>query len=227
MWRSTTGASGTYSLLTTVGPNVESADDSGLNPGTQYCYKVKALGSGIIPDSPLSGSDCATTSAPVDAPSSLAASATSSTAIHLTWHDNSSNESGFEVWRSTTGAGGTYSLLKTTAANVVSTNDTGLTPGTQYCYEVRALGSGIVPNSDFSSSDCATAPVIVRVVLFGDSNTDRCEEDWWPTQLSPSQVLLRGCHAATRPQRCAPLLHDRRQGGEQVAGDPDWDDPCG
>ncbi len=188
VWRSTTGASGTYSLLTTVGPNVESADDSGLNPGTQYCYKVKALGSGIVPDSPLSGSDCATTSAPVNAPSNLAASATSSTAIHLTWKDNSSNESGFEVWRSTTGAGGTYSLLKTTAANAVSTNDTGLTPGTQYCYEVRALGSGIVPNSDFSSSDCATAPVTVRVVLFGDSNTDRCEEDWIP---HPTPVARR------------------------------------
>src|SRR5262249_55091361 len=130
-----------------------------------------------VPDSPLSGSDCATTPAPVTAPSGLSATATSSTAIHLTWNDNSSNESGFEVWRSTTGASGTYTLLKTLAANTKSTNDTGLTPGTQYCYEVRALGSGIVPNSSFTSSDCATAPIIVRVVLFGDSNTDRCEEN--------------------------------------------------
>src|SRR5262249_37787840 len=133
--------------------------------------------SGIVPDSPLSGSDCATTPAPVAAPSDLAATATSSTAIKLTWTDNSSNESGFEVWRSTTGASGTYTLLKTLAANTTSTTDTGLSPGSQYCYEVRALGSGITPNSDFSPSDCATAPVIVRVVLFGDSNTDRCEEN--------------------------------------------------
>ena len=181
VWRSIAGSAGKYSLLTNVGPNVESDVDSGLDPGTQYCYKVKALGSGITPDSPLSGSDCATTAAPVTAPSNLAASATSSTAIVLTWTDNSSNESSFEIWRSTTGGSGTYTLRKTAAANAESTNDTGLTPGTQYCYKVRALGSGIVPNSAFSTSDCATPPITVRVVLFGDSNTDRCEEDWFPT----------------------------------------------
>jgi hypothetical protein len=183
IWRSTTGSSGPYSLLSTVGPNVESAADSGLDPGTQYCYKVKALGSGVIPDSPLSSSDCATTGAQVTAPSNLSASVASSTSIALSWTDNSSNESKFEIWRSTTGASGTYTLRKTVSANVESTNDTGLTSGTQYCYEVRALGSGINPASDFSNNDCAT-PIVVRIVLFGDSNTDRCEEDWWPTQLS-------------------------------------------
>ena len=183
VWRSTTGSSGTYTLLTAVGPGVESAGDSGLDPGTQYCYKVKALGSGIVPASPLSGSDCATTGVQVTAPSSLSASVASSTSIALSWTDNSSNEFKFEVWRSTTGALGTYTLLKTISANAESTNDTGLSAAIQYCYEVRALGSGINSASDFSNSSCAT-PLVVRIVLFGDSNTDRCEEDWWPTAQS-------------------------------------------
>jgi hypothetical protein len=182
VWRSTTGSSGAYSLLTNVGPGVTSADDPGLNPGTQYCYKVKALGSGIIPNSPLSGGDCATTGVQVIAPSNLAVSVASSTSIALTWTDNSSNEFKFEIWRSTTGPSGTYTLLKTASANAESASDAGLTSGNQYCYEVRALGSGINPASDFSSNACAT-PLVVRIVLFGDSNTDRCEEDWWPTQL--------------------------------------------
>ena len=189
IWRSTTGASGTYSFLVSVAANAESTNDTGLTPGTQYCYKVKALGGGVTPSSPLSGSDCATTGAQVAAPSSLAATVTSSTAIALTWTDNSSNESGFEIWRSTTGASGTYTLRNTVAANAESTNDTGLTPGTQYCYEVRGLGNGINPASDFSSSGCAT-PITVRVVLFGDSNTDRC----------PDQSSVPGSYVSVVPR---------------------------
>ncbi len=189
IWRSTTGASGTYSFLVSVAANAESTNDTGLTPGTQYCYKVKALGGGVTPSSPLSGSDCATTGAQVAAPSSLAATVTSSTAIALTWTDNSSNESGFEIWRSTTGASGSYTLRNTVVANAESTNDTGLTPGTQYCYEVRGLGNGINPASDFSNSGCAT-PITVRVVLFGDSNTDRC----------PDQPSVPGSYVSVVPR---------------------------
>jgi|SRR5829696_7572654 len=47
---------------------------------------------------------------PITGPSSLAAVAASETRIDLTWVDNSSNESGFELDRSTTGETGTFEV---------------------------------------------------------------------------------------------------------------------
>ncbi|MEP7252210.1 MAG: T9SS type A sorting domain-containing protein, partial [Ginsengibacter sp.] len=57
--------------------------------------------------------------------------------IKLTWSDRSNNESGFEIWRSTLYTG-PYALVSTTAPNVTTYTDAGLTPNTKYYYEVRA-----------------------------------------------------------------------------------------
>ncbi len=70
------------------------------------------------------------------APSSLTATATSSSQVNLTWVDNATNESGFKIERKT-GAGGTYAQIATVAAGVISYSDTGLTASTSYYYRVR------------------------------------------------------------------------------------------
>ncbi len=57
--------------------------------------------------------------------------------IKLTWSDRSFNETGFEIWRSNS-AGGPYNLISTTAPNVTSYVDNGLTSGVKYYYQVRA-----------------------------------------------------------------------------------------
>jgi large repetitive protein len=75
------------------------------------------------------------------APSGLAATATAYNKINLVWADNSTNETGFEIVRSTT-LNGTYSLVITTAANAVSYTDSGLTANTKYFYKIRAIGQG-------------------------------------------------------------------------------------
>src|SRR5436309_11210911 len=96
----------------------------------------------------------------VSTPASLIASAVSLSQIALTWQDNSHNESGFEVSRSTAGPTGTFALLISTGAGVTTFGDAGLSPATQYCYKVRAFKvSG--PNksySPFSTTACATTP---------------------------------------------------------------------
>lgn len=111
---------------------------------------------------------------PLPAPTDLTAVAGVGS-ITLAWSDNSSNEGGFEVNRAK-GPNGSYALVATTKANVVGYYDGGLGAGTQYCYKVRAKGSlGWAP-SDYSNVACATvqAPPSngVRIVTFGDSNTD-------------------------------------------------------
>jgi len=100
--------------------------------------------------------------APPAAPSDLSASVTSHSQIDLTWTDNSDNETGFEIERSTTGAGGPFSPLTTLAANVTTYSNTELDPSTEYCYRVRATNGG--GESNYSNVDCATTeegPVVI------------------------------------------------------------------
>jgi hypothetical protein len=75
----------------------------------------------------------------VDATSSIDASVVSPSEIDLTWQQNSTQLSGFQVFRSTTGPSGSYSLLATTTATVTSYADAVLTGSTTYCYKVRSF----------------------------------------------------------------------------------------
>jgi hypothetical protein len=97
----------------------------------------------------------------VNAPSNTSAVAVSWSQINVAWRDNSSNETGFEVHRSTTGPGGAFALVATTAANATSYGNGGLSGSTQYCYEVRAFRTtgGKTTYSAFSSAACATTPL--------------------------------------------------------------------
>ncbi len=99
--------------------------------------------------------------ATVNAPSSLSATAASQTRIDLGWQDNSTNETGFEIRRSTTGPDGSFPVLTTTAANVTSYADTGLGIATQYCYKLRALSVTRKTTNYSTLTDpvCATTPV--------------------------------------------------------------------
>ena len=54
------------------------------------------------------------------------ASATSCTSILVTWTDNSNNETGFRIQRSTTGLPSSYAFLANVGPNVTSYDDTGL-----------------------------------------------------------------------------------------------------
>src|SRR5438034_1869631 len=98
---------------------------------------------GCDPDRPLApdadAASFASTTGSQKGPSNLSATA-SPGAIGLAWQDNSPNETGFNVLRSTTGANGTFTTVATTGAGVTSYDDTGLDPKLQYCYRVQAIG---------------------------------------------------------------------------------------
>ncbi len=96
----------------------------------------------------------------VKAPSNTNAIAVSESRIDVSWQDNSTNETGFEVHRSASGPNGTFTLRAFTGANITSYHDTGLEPLTQYCYEVRAFRTfdGKTSYSQFSTAACATTP---------------------------------------------------------------------
>jgi len=93
---------------------------------------------------------------PPAAPSALAAVATSPTLINLTWRDNSADEAGFQVDRSTNGVN--FTNIAVTVVNVTNFSDTGLAPQRTYYYRVRSYsGAG---NSAWSSIAQATTPAV-------------------------------------------------------------------
>ena len=100
---------------------------------------------------------------PPAAPTEFAADAPNSSQINLSWSDNSGNEAGFEIERSTTGSGGPFLPLTTRPANATSYTDGGLSPSTSYCYQIRAVnGAGA---SSYDGPACATTDAAATFAL--------------------------------------------------------------
>src|SRR3989442_6841942 len=160
--RSADGSNGAFTLVATTAAGVTARGDLGLNPSTQYCYKVRALkrADGRTRYSDFSNTACATTLAPPppNAPSNTHVVAVSDSRIDVSWQDNSANETGFEVHRSADGSNGAFTLVATTTADVTTRGDLGLNPSTPYCYKVRAFITvdSRTSYSDFSNTACAT-----------------------------------------------------------------------
>ena len=76
---------------------------------------------------------------PPPAPSNLAATTVSTTAIDLNWSDNSTDESGFDLQRRL--PSGDFAAVTTPAADVTHYGDTGLDPNTTYGYRLRAVNA--------------------------------------------------------------------------------------
>jgi hypothetical protein len=93
----------------------------------------------------------------VPAPSGLAATAQSTSAIALNWTDNSSTETGFTIESSANGS--TWSVLATVGANVTSYSNGGLSPNTTWFYHVRAFaGTGTSAWSNTASATTFNVP---------------------------------------------------------------------
>ena len=102
-------------------------------------------------------------SSPPAAPSVPSASAITSSLVRVSWTDNSSNESRFEIERSTTGSGGPFSPLANVGANSTTYDDTPVSPSTNYCYRVRA--ANVAGPSGYAGPVCATTPATTRTAL--------------------------------------------------------------
>jgi large repetitive protein len=97
------------------------------------------LGRERIPKNFLSLDEHAFGSA-VNAPGIFYATALSYNKVQLTWTDNSTNESAFELVRSTS-INGTFENIATTLPNATTFTDSGLSPATTYYYKIRAVGN--------------------------------------------------------------------------------------
>lgn len=86
-------------------------------------------------------------------PTNLAASATSSTQISLTWTDNATGEDGYKIERKSSGSD--FIQIAATGTDATSFTDTSLSEATLYTYRVRAFNT-IPADSSYSSEASAT-----------------------------------------------------------------------
>ncbi len=91
----------------------------------------------------------------VDAPGGLTATAASQTRVELRWDDNADNETEHVIERDTSAAFGSPETVLL-GEGETAYSDTGLTPGTQYFYRVKARNVG--DESDWSNTASATTP---------------------------------------------------------------------
>ena len=163
--------SGAYTVIAASLPaNSTSYDDStGLTVGLDYTYQVTAWNSTISSGASTSAT---TRLQPLPAAASnLNATPTTSTAVQLTWTDNSDNESGFRISRKT-GSGGTYATIATVAPNTTSHTSSGLSEGTQYFYRVTAFNvSGDAANSNEDSATTrSNAPTNLAATIINSTS---------------------------------------------------------
>ncbi len=106
---------------------------------------------------PSSDTTLPTPSAPAT-PTALAATPVSATTVNLTWNDNANNETGYEIYRSTSN-NTNYRVVATIPAGAgaqASFSDTTLFANVTYYYKVRA--KGIALPSDFSNEISVVTP---------------------------------------------------------------------
>jgi len=177
-----------YQVIATLGADVTSYNDTGLNPETQYRYRVMATsGAG---DSNYSNEATATTPPAILAPDNLVATAPSHEQIDLTWQDNAANETGYEIERSET-AGAGFVVIFTTAADATSYNDSdaALNPSTTYHYRVRAVNA--THQSDYSAEANATTADYTPVTFtMGDHFVQPANEVLVPIEVQNFTNIL-------------------------------------
>jgi hypothetical protein len=106
----------------------------------------------------MSGTASVTVTTIPNPPSNLTATAVSKTQINLTWTDNSTNETGFKIQRSSNG-GSSWTQIATVGPGITSYSDTSVRRNTTYEYRVAAYnGAGTSAWSNFATVTTPRTP---------------------------------------------------------------------
>lgn len=146
-----------YGMHAYLGADTEAHQDHDVVAGQQYCYRVVAHSSAGA--SPESNTSCVTLDSiptPPASPTNVLATGMPEPSVDVAWNDNSADETSFQVRRR--GPQDTsFWPIQNLAANVTRFEDSAVTPGEQFCYQIVANNqAGSSPPSDTS---CATPPV--------------------------------------------------------------------
>lgn len=113
--------------IATLDPNIVNYQDFDVGPENTYTYNIKAIGNN---GESLSSNDA--TLKLLFRPTELQSNFFSQSELQVSWTDNSSAESGYEIYRDGT-------LVGSEAANATTFVDNGLSTEIQYAYVLRAM----------------------------------------------------------------------------------------
>ena len=162
--RSDDGTTGWTDVSGDLAADTISYLDSGLDPSTQYFYRIIAFNDEGDSDPSDVVDDTTDSPTPPVAPPNPSATAQSATEILVEW-DDVTGETGYRVERSPNGTTGWTDVSGPLPTNTTSYLDTGLTPETTYFYRIIATNLGVDgPPSDVVS---ATTPIVIPAIPVG------------------------------------------------------------
>lgn len=148
------GGGAPWSLIATLPANATGYHDAGVTADNTYWYVVRATKDGGTSGNSEYVQVVVATTVP-NAPTSVNAAPQSSSSVAIGWVDQSSNEQGFRVERSSDG-GATWQLLATTGVDETGAGEAGLLAEAQVCYRVIAFNN--IGDSPASNPDCTAPP---------------------------------------------------------------------
>ncbi|MBA4848883.1 T9SS type A sorting domain-containing protein [Emticicia sp. BO119] len=174
----------TQNLLTAnLLKNYTSATSIPFDEGVTYFFRIRAVN--VHGSSPYTDWTSVTSfyTAVPNKPYALKATATTS-AVTLTWGDDSNKEAGFEIERSTDGTN--WGKVTTTAMNVISYVDNTVAANTKYWYRVRAVNPK--GSSDYSNVVVVSTPAAANGLVGG---ADHITNDAWVVYPNPTADAVR------------------------------------
>lgn len=150
----------TWTTLASIGPvagigGAQAYNDTNVPTGVLVTYRVVAIKVADLAYSNTASVDL------VAAPTGLTASQTGGPGVKLTWNNNSTNETGFYVRRSSDGGSTWTTIIGTSsplAPNTSTYTDTSVTRGMTYQYEVAAVNAHGAAWSTPASITIVSAP---------------------------------------------------------------------
>ncbi len=136
--------------------------------------------------------DPVSSASPPTAPSNLSILSSTSTALELGWMDNSSNETGYRLERSSVSSFSPSTLLATLPADQVRYVDSGLSPSTQYFYRVSAYNNaGASAWATASGTTAASAVPLPPIGLTAVPGNTQITVAWSPSSGATGYAVWR------------------------------------
>ncbi len=199
-------AAGPFSQIGSAGVNATQYSSTGLNPNTNYYFRVRAYDR--LGFSDYSNVATIKTLDRPPAPLNLFANTVNTTSISLDWQDTI-NDTGYKIERSTSATSG-FAQIATTPIDVVSFTSANCTANTTYYFRVRAnttIGesyyssiasantTGVPPVAEFSATPITGEPPLS--VQFTDGSSGNITTRLWNFGDSTNSTLQNPLHNYT------------------------------
>ena len=149
----------TYTFMAQTAANANSYNATGLANSANNYWRIYSVTEGAL----------SAQAAQLNAPSGLTLSNVKTASMTLNWIDNSTNETGYLIYRSTDGTN--YSYVDQTAANATSYNATGLTTGTTYYWRMLAINTGAALSAATTGTQATNTLPVVTIIAPANNST--------------------------------------------------------